>query len=337
MATNLSENGKLKLDLFSLRFFQSLYRCGSLTRTAEEHGLPIGSASRQLSRLREFFGDTLFTHCGNGMAPTHRADRLMPQIDNILVHLDQLLVDEVFEPSSIRACIRIGLVDNAALTFVAPRVAALEEACPNISLELIPLYDDFYSLLTNDQLDFAVYPFEKPPERQGFHFLKIDQVTFSYVVRKHHPLTVSEGGPGFATEADAEKYRMIRIRRHSGSAVSPTGASVKNQTVRDQVAVYTSYFTSSVFFLFETDHILVLPTATAKYLSTMMPIEVLNLCPDSPPMEMYLIWHERAHNSPTLQWVRSFLISQSISRLWKNLAMKRSKKSASCKEESEAA
>ena len=194
MATNLSENGKLKLDLFSLQFFKSLYQFCSLTKAAEEHGLPVSSASRHLAKLRDFFGDQLFTHCGTGMTPTPRADRLMPQINAILKQVNGLLAEEVFEPSAICATVRIGLVDNAALTFIAPRATDLQKTCPDLTLELIPLYDDFFTLLNNGQMDFAVYPFTKAPERQSYHFLKLDTVTFSYVVRKHHPLTLEAGG-----------------------------------------------------------------------------------------------------------------------------------------------
>lgn len=317
MATNLSENGKLKLDLFLLQFFKSLYQCGSLSRAAEEHGLPIGSASRHLSKLREFFNDPLFTHCGNGMAPTHRADELMPKIDAVLQQLDQLLSDNVFDPKSLCTTIRIGMVDNATLAFIAPRVKDLQKACPDLTIELIPLYDDFFTLLTSGQLDFVIYPFEKAPERPGFHFFKVEQLSFSYVVRKGHPLARSGHGPGVVTEDDVEKYRMVRIRRHSGSAVSPTSAKMANQNQRDPVAIYTSYFVSSPFLILETDYILVLPTATARYLSCRLPLEVLNLCPDSPDMGMFLIWHDRSHHAPAQQWLRAFLLSQDVSSDWR--------------------
>lgn len=328
MATNLSENGKLKLDLFSLQFFKSLYQFCSLTKAAEEHGFPVSSASRHLAKLRDFFGDQLFTHCGTGMTPTPRADRLMPQINAILKQINGLLAEEIFEPSAICATVRIGLVDNAALTFVAPRANELQKMCPDLTLELIPLYDDFFTLLSNGQMDFAVYPFSKPPERPSYHFLKLGTLTFSYVVRKRHPLTLDAGGPGLVTEADAERFRMVRMRRHSGSAVNPTGTPIKNQPKRDPVAVYTSYFLSAPFFILETDQVLVLPTPTAEYLSSYLPIQVMNLCPDSPPMDIYLIWHERVHASPALQWIRSFLVSQKVARTWRNLSNKPARKSA---------
>ncbi len=320
MATNLSENGKLKLDLFLLQLFKSLYQSGSLSRAAEEHGLPIGSASRHLSRLRQFFNDPLFTHCGNGMAPTHRADELMPKINAVLLQLNELLADDIFDPQSLCTTIRIGLVDNATLAFIAPRVSDLQKACPDLTIELIPLYDDFYSLLTSGQLDFVIYPFERKPERQGFHYLKLDDVSFSYVVRKGHPLSRSAKGPGIVTDEDIEKYRMVRIRRHSGTAVSPTSSKLNNQNQRDPVAIYTSYFVSSPFLILETDYILVLPTATANYLSRLLPLEVLNLCPDSPDMAMHMIWHDRGHSSPALQWIRSFLMSQKVSSDWHEYA-----------------
>lgn len=316
MATNLSENGKLKLDLFTLQFFKSLYQCGSLSRAAEEHGLPIGSASRQLSRLRKFFGDPLFTHCGNGMAPTHRANELIPKINVVLAQLNELLTNEVFEPETLCTTIRIGLVDNATLAFIAPRVNDLQKVCPDLTIELIPLYDDFYSLLTSGQLDLVIYPFEKKPERQGFHYLKLDDISFSYVVRQGHPLASSGNGSGVVTDDDIEKYRMVRIRRHSGSAVCPTNTSLHNQTKRDRVAIYTSYFVSSPFLILNTDYILVLPTATAQYLSRYLPLEVLNRCPDSPDMAMHMIWHDRGHTSPALQWIRAFLHSHETSPDW---------------------
>ena len=82
------------LDLSLLRTFDALMRERSVSRAAAHLFLSQPAVSASLNRLREVFGDPMFTRTAHGVTPTPRALALAPQIDKLLADLAALLDDE---------------------------------------------------------------------------------------------------------------------------------------------------------------------------------------------------------------------------------------------------
>ena len=91
------------LDRDLLIFFRTLCKTCNLAAAANSLGIPAATASRMLGKLREAFGDELFTRTATGLVPNWRAQRAVPHVQTLLEEYELLLEDKVFTPAEIPA------------------------------------------------------------------------------------------------------------------------------------------------------------------------------------------------------------------------------------------
>lgn len=99
----------------------------NLGRAAVRLSIPASTASRHLSELRTFFGDTLFTRSGDRLVPTHKARELMPRIGAVLTDYEALTDDGTFDLGTVERRVKIGCADNAVIAFCRHLVAETME------------------------------------------------------------------------------------------------------------------------------------------------------------------------------------------------------------------
>jgi DNA-binding transcriptional LysR family regulator len=103
------------LDIGMLRTFDALMRERSVSRAAARLFLSQPAVSASLNRLRDTFGDPLFTRTSHGVVPTGRAQALAPQIERVLVDIAALLdADQPFAPATSQRIFRIAGSDHAS-------------------------------------------------------------------------------------------------------------------------------------------------------------------------------------------------------------------------------
>ena len=73
-----------------LRFLLDLLASGKLSRTASHLGMSLSAASRTLDRLREAFGDPLFTPHARGLTPTDTMLQIEPELRRTIAQTDRL-------------------------------------------------------------------------------------------------------------------------------------------------------------------------------------------------------------------------------------------------------
>src|SRR5687767_9886323 len=96
------------LDIGMLRAFDALMRERSVSRAAARLFLSQPAVSASLNKLREVFGDPLFTRTSHGVVPTARAHALAPQVQEVLRGIAGLLdADEAFDPARSSRIFRI--------------------------------------------------------------------------------------------------------------------------------------------------------------------------------------------------------------------------------------
>src|SRR4051812_21895445 len=96
------------LDVGMLRTFEALLRERSVSRAAERLFLSQPAVSASLQRLRDAFGDPLFTRTSHGVVPTPRALALGPQVERVLADIAALLDDaRPFDPATSSRIFRI--------------------------------------------------------------------------------------------------------------------------------------------------------------------------------------------------------------------------------------
>lgn len=108
----MSQRDIRSLDLPMLRAFDALMQERSVSRAAARLFLSQPAVSAALARLREVFGDPLFTRAAHGVVPTPRALALAPQVARLLADAAALLESgETFDPATSSRIFRIASSD----------------------------------------------------------------------------------------------------------------------------------------------------------------------------------------------------------------------------------
>ncbi|MCZ4313592.1 LysR family transcriptional regulator [Comamonadaceae bacterium G21597-S1] len=103
------------LDVGMLRAFEALAQERSVSRAAARLFLSQPAVSASLNRLRDTFGDPLFTRTAHGMEPTARALALAPLVDRVLADIATLLAPQHgFDPAASDRIFRIAGSDHAS-------------------------------------------------------------------------------------------------------------------------------------------------------------------------------------------------------------------------------
>ena len=112
---------KENLDREALLLLKALVETQNLVRAAQSLDMPAATASRTLARLRDLFGDTLFTRCAGGLTPTARVLELAAKAQAVLSDMEKLLEPAVFDPASLKRSFRIACVDHGGCFGRPPR------------------------------------------------------------------------------------------------------------------------------------------------------------------------------------------------------------------------
>ncbi|GLK90393.1 LysR family transcriptional regulator [Pseudomonas turukhanskensis] len=80
------------LDLNLLMVFLRIYKERSVTLAAKSLGVTQPAVSNSLAKLREKFGDPLFTRVGRGVSPTHAADKIAAELCPAMKQIEVTLI-----------------------------------------------------------------------------------------------------------------------------------------------------------------------------------------------------------------------------------------------------
>ena len=125
----MSQRDIRSLDIGMLRTFDALLRERNVSRAAARLFLSQPAVSASLNKLRQVFGDPLFTRTAHGVVPTARALALAPQVQKVLAELAALLE----EYHDLLARHRLS-IDTIHPTFPDHRTGRLDETAVEMAL-----------------------------------------------------------------------------------------------------------------------------------------------------------------------------------------------------------
>jgi DNA-binding transcriptional LysR family regulator len=99
----------IRMDLNLLVALQILLEERNLTRAAERLSVSQPALSKTLHKLRESFGDELFSLTPNGLIPTPKAEALGAGLPSALNALGKLLENKEFDPATYEGAFRIAI------------------------------------------------------------------------------------------------------------------------------------------------------------------------------------------------------------------------------------
>ncbi|AKC70933.1 LysR substrate-binding domain-containing protein [Pandoraea oxalativorans] len=142
----------------ALLAFEAAARHGSFARAADELARTEGAVSRQIARLEEFLGVTLFERIGNRVRLLPNGARYAAQVRETLDRLERDSLYLMGQPSE-GASLDIAATPTFATRWLIPRLAGFQERHPNITVHLSECMQPF--LLAGSGFDAAIH-FEHP-------------------------------------------------------------------------------------------------------------------------------------------------------------------------------
>lgn len=290
-------------DLNLLHVFAILYRERNVSRAARLLNLSQSTLSHALVRLRAMFEDDLFVRVARGVVPTRRANELAPQVEALLGQAQNLFhTGHAFDPIKAHASIRMASTEYFELLALPKLVADLRRTAPGITIQSTSTNGYLpKDLMATGAVDVAIAGFfgELP---EGFYKQKLFSDTFCCVVRKGHALA---------------KRRQITVDEylsHEHVLISPQGDMVGavdktlgKRKVRRVVAGMASFLTPA-WVVAQSDLVLTAPRRLAQLISSHLPLAVIELPFEVPPITIVQVWHERVHRDPIHQWLRAKLL-----------------------------
>lgn len=293
-------------DRQSLQLFKVLMQTNNLSKAAEILDIPIATASRTLTRLRETLGDPLFTRCQNGLAPTARSLSLADDVETILAGFEHLTASPVFDPKTLTREFKIAAVDNAVL-WLSMMLPDFMKAAPNASFSVLPLENSWENQLVAGELDAIISPIPTIPK--GMHSLVLQSFNMVYVTRNTHPLAqISRTRP--VEPEELLQYGAIELTfRPSWLFHKMQNEKHDHEGKSQRSVVRLPYFQGAAMMAEKSDLTLRIPEPMAKYCVRTGGLSVINVNVPLTKISAQLIWYERLHKDPAMQWLRSVIVN----------------------------
>lgn len=297
-----------EIDPCALYFFVTLYRTGSLPRTAEQLGVSISSANRMLARLRAYWDAPLFVRSGASMLPDRSAKEKYEGVVRLLRLLEELRSTGPVDPARLKRTVRLACYDNAFAATIATVHADLAKTFPNVHFQVQQADEHMFDLLRTDKLDLLFFARQGlPPDMCSAAALT---TPYACIVAKGHPLTSVARQTGALTRHDVARYAQVLVNAQPDRYRRPNspGNGYFNPDDPAKISLVTPFFLSVPLCLEGTDHYAIVPEVTARLAFDTSRVDILPLTREAPELTVQLGWHERTQKDPAFELIRSVLL-----------------------------
>ncbi|MDO6686785.1 MULTISPECIES: LysR family transcriptional regulator [unclassified Agarivorans] len=287
--------GKINLNLLSALYY--LLQEQSVTRAAEKMHLSQSAMSKHLAKLREVFGDPLLVRVQGQLQATPKGLELKAQVAPLLDSVENLLHQQVFEPSLCQRTFTIATSDYVS-EHLPPKVLGLiYEQAPQLNIELCNWDHTTNRLLHSGEVDLGMTL--PPKDSTELHATTLGTDRLVCLMHQQHPYLALN------TPSVADYCRYPH-------AIITTGADknshidryLQQQGFQRQIQFRASSYPATVQILSETRFILTLPAKIAQQLVKQRPLAIVDLPFTVENFEYSLIWHHRNHHDPAHSWFR---------------------------------
>lgn len=285
-----------RLDLNLLIALDALLQERGVSLAAERLNLSQSAASGALARLRDYFKDDLLVLNGRSMALTPRAEELIDPVHSVLEQIRAtIMVAEPFEPATSDRTLSIIATDYIFEILLRPAIVACATEAPGIRFELVPIVEHPVDALQRGQADLLI---------------GIDNV-----VSTEHPsaLLYSEDfvvagwrdNPLLGEPMTIERYEQlghvaVRFGRQTSSYES---TAARLRSVARRVEVIAPNFISVGSLLVGTNRIATIHRLLAVRLAEFLPLTLMELPFEMPPVREIAQWSSRTANDPAITWL----------------------------------
>lgn len=286
-----------RFDIELLYVFDEIYKTRSVSRAADNLGLPQSTVSIALGKLRSHFGDRLFSRTAKGMEPTPHAQdaivdvrRAIEALGNALTHRDD------FDPAAATREFRICMTDISEIVLLPRLLNHLTTAAPGIRLDISKISPATPRDLEDGAVDLAVG--FMPHLEAGFYQQTLFQQNFICMVAQGHPRI---DGVLSREAFSAEGHLSVKT---SGTGHYIVDKIIEKEGAARRIVLQLPSFLGLGRIVAETTFIATVPD---KYASAIRSGEALQLLPCPFSMPSFAVkqhWHERFHADPGNRWLR---------------------------------
>jgi DNA-binding transcriptional LysR family regulator len=288
------------MDLKLLAIFDEVYKTRSVSRAGENLGIPQSSVSIGLARLRRHFGDPLFVRTSDGMQPTPHATALVPQVRQAVELLRNVTRQQaLFDPSKAERTFHICMTDITHLALLPALMNRLSEVAASLQVEIIHISSHTPKMLEAGDADLAVG--YMPELEAGFFQQKLFEQNFACVVRREHPRVNSRLTP------QAFKREKHVIVPAAGTGHQLVERELERLGVQRKVVLRLPNYLGIGALVASTDLMITVPQRVAETLLRIADVKVLTPPFELPSFAIKQHWHERYHQDPANQWLRSVI------------------------------
>ncbi len=296
--TNLS-----RVDLNLLVVLEAIADEGGVSRAAEKLNLTQPAVSHALARLRLTMGDELFVRDGRKLVPTALTGRLIGPLRRSLRTLGELIErSPSFDPTRTEAGFTISMQGPLEVLVLPALMRRLAKAAPRVDLRIVQVRRRSVEAgLADGTLDAV---FDVPlPLSEHVHRQKIGADRFVVVVRKGHPAIRDRLTLG--TYLDGQHVMVTSRRRGPGVEDIELGQHGLHRRIRLRCRNYHSAFRV----VGQTDLVLTMPERYVALLGSDPALRILRMPVRTPPLDLFLYWHDRVHADPASCWLREQLVA----------------------------
>lgn len=295
-----------RLDLNLLVALDAVLQTRSITQAAQRLHRTQPAVSNSLARLRDYFGDELLVPVGRGMELTRRGEDLRDAVRDLLLRLETTLqVEPDFDPVRSDRTFRIAASDYSAWVLLPQVVALANQAQAGVSIEVMPQVGDSARALERGEADVLIIPSSYCSAEHPSEALFTE--TYSCVMWAHNPL--AQTPDGLISLAQYTQARHVVMQPAGPARPSLSQALLQQRELKRKVAVSTYGFMSELALVVGTDYLATAHTRLARWASTCMPVCVLPLPFQLPPMEQTMQWHKFRASDPGLIWLLQLIRS----------------------------
>jgi DNA-binding transcriptional LysR family regulator len=295
----------LDLDGRLLKLLVAVVEAGSITRAAERLGVTQSAVSHLLDKLRGIVGDPLVVKSGRGIVPTSRAEALAEQARGLLADLERFASPAGFDPSKVERLVTIAANDLQRDLLLPPLFRRLRAQAPGLRLRVVPSGVPSLAMLRDEACDLVISP--RLPEGGDVIAKKL----FEDEYRVFYDGNCRDAPRNAAEYLAAEHVTVMHEQRRAVDIDETLSA----RGVERCIVATVQGFSGLPPFLRGTAML-----ATAAGLLRANLLRGLASAPvplATPPMPMYMIWHQRNRNDPLQRWLREHLeavVSEAIAR-----------------------
>jgi DNA-binding transcriptional LysR family regulator len=298
-----------KINLNLLVALDALLSESNVSRAADKLFVTQSAMSNILKQLRNLFQDDLLVKNGRNMVLTLRAEELRPQLKQFLAHVEGLIQNHVFDPSTSTRLFIIGMEEYAAIILLPALYAYLSQHAPHIKIHIknIPVFAE-KSMLEEKEVELAIGLLH--------HATKLSSLPYDILFREKMVCIGKPNHPLLKRKISLKNYlaaKHVSFMPIDNSTPHIVDHVLNEMGYQRDIALRVSHIMPAIYTLEKSDLIATAPESIAKEVSSLLNFSVQECALDFPDSVLAQMWHPWTQADSGCVWLRKIVKEIAVS------------------------